>query len=49
MDEKNNVNLANCYIHLLWIAASIKKMNQDDYEDFRTYLIRVFNKRYSIK
>ena len=42
--EKNNANLADCYIHLLRIAASIKKMNQNDYKDFHTYFIRVFNK-----
>lgn len=46
--EKNNANLADCYIHLLQVAASIKKMDQDDYKDFRTYLINIFNKRYSI-
>ena len=45
--ERNDANLADCYIHLLQVAASIKKMNQDDYRDFRIHLIKVFNKRYS--
>jgi hypothetical protein len=43
--ERNNANLADCYIHLLQVAASIKKMDQDDYKDFYTHLIKVFNIR----
>ena len=45
--ERNNANLADCYINLIRVAATIKKMDQDDYKDFRTYLIRIFNTRYS--
>ena len=43
--EKNNTNLADCYINLLRVAAFIKKMDQDGYKDFRIYLTKVFNKR----
>jgi hypothetical protein len=43
--EKNSANLADCYINLLRVAASIKKMDQDDYKGFHTYMIQVFNKR----
>jgi hypothetical protein len=46
--EKNSANLADCYINLLWVAASIKKMDQDDYKDFHTYMVQIFNKRYVI-
>jgi hypothetical protein len=45
--ERNDANLADCYINLLRVAASIKKMDQDDYSDFRAHLIKVFNIRYS--
>jgi hypothetical protein len=46
--ERNNANLADCYINLLRVAASIKKMDQYDYKDFHMYLVQVFNKRHVI-
>ncbi|CAB5157672.1 unnamed protein product [Rhizophagus irregularis] len=44
--ERNNTNLADCYINLLRVAASIKKMDQYDYKGFHTHMVQVFNKRY---
>jgi len=32
--KRNDANLANCYINLLRVAVTIKKMDQDDYKDF---------------
>jgi len=43
--ESYNTILADCYIALLQIAASIKKLPTEDYHEFRTYYISTFNKR----
>ncbi|GET62172.1 ribonuclease H-like domain-containing protein [Rhizophagus irregularis DAOM 181602=DAOM 197198] len=46
MLEGSNVTLADCYLHLLRIAAFFKSMPTDDYKELRNSCISIFNKRY---
>ncbi|CAB5210933.1 unnamed protein product [Rhizophagus irregularis] len=46
MLEGSNVTLADCYLHLLHIAALFKSMPTDDYKELRNSCISIFNKRY---
>ncbi|GET65821.1 ribonuclease H-like domain-containing protein [Rhizophagus irregularis DAOM 181602=DAOM 197198] len=44
MLEGSNVTLADCYLHLLRIAAFFKSMPTDDYKELRNSCISIFNK-----
>ncbi|GBC50201.2 ribonuclease H-like domain-containing protein [Rhizophagus irregularis DAOM 181602=DAOM 197198] len=46
MLEGSNIILADCYLHLLRIAAFFKSMPTDDYKELRNSCISIFNKRY---
>ncbi|CAB4401732.1 unnamed protein product [Rhizophagus irregularis] len=46
LDEGSNVTLADCYLHLLRIAAFFKSMPTDDYKELRNSCISIFNKQY---
>ena len=43
--ETSSVTLADCYIHLIKIAAAFKQLPIEDYRGFRNHCIETFNRR----
>ena len=43
--ESHDTTLADCYVALLQIAASIKEIPTEDYREFRVHCVSTFNKR----
>jgi hypothetical protein len=43
--ESNNANLADCYIELLRIGATLEKISTIDYRSFKNYCIKKYNQR----
>jgi hypothetical protein len=44
--ESRNSNLADCYIQLLRIGASLQKISTTDYFSFKNHCIKKYNQRY---
>ena len=43
--EKNNTNLADCFIEFLRIGIALQNLSQVDYHVFKNYSIKKFNEQ----